>query len=235
MTAASENSEVSVEIWLWDNADYIAEADRLFALLSEAELARRDRQFSRQKAAFWAISRARLREQLAAITGVPAAALQFEENEYGKLKLAGANPHFSLSHEGSWTALAVCKQAEVGIDLEAIKPLNREEMDWPLSPVERQHLSEVTPEDLPQAFFRYWTLKEAFIKGLGLGVSFPLEDFDMTPFGETPGLLRVHRDPETVRNWVFEACEIRPGLRFALAVNSGGRKLKLAHHAKTEG
>lgn len=234
MTPASEISEVSVEIWLWDNADYIGEADHLFTLLDDAELARRDRQFSRQKGTFWAISRAKVREQLAAVTGKPAADLQFEENEYGKLKLAGANLHFSLSHEGSWTALAICEQAEIGIDLEAIKPLSREEMDWPLSPVERKHLSEVTPEDLPQAFFRYWTLKEAFIKGLGLGVSFPLDDFDMTPFGETPGLLRVHGDPEAVKNWAFEAHEIRPGLRFALAVKSGGKRLELAYHAKTE-
>lgn len=233
MTPASENSEVSVEIWLWDNAEFISEADRLVTLLDETEIARRDRQFSRQKGTFWAISRARLRERLAAMTGKPAADLQFEENDYGKLSLAGSNLHFNLSHEESWTALAICEQAEIGIDLEAIKPLSREEMDWPLSPVERQHLSEVTPEDLPQAFFRYWTLKEAFIKGLGLGVSFPLDGFDMTPFGDAPGLMRVHGDPAAVQNWVFEAREIRPGLRFALAVKSGGRELNLAYYAKT--
>ncbi|NQY97375.1 MAG: 4'-phosphopantetheinyl transferase superfamily protein [Henriciella sp.] len=233
MTPASENSEVSVEIWLWDNADYVGEADHLFTLLNDEELARRDRQFSRQKGTFWAISRARVRERLASITGKTAVDLQFEENEYGKLRLPGANLHFSLSHEGSWTALAICEQAEIGLDLEAVKPLSREEMDWPLSPVERQHLSEVASEDIPQAFFRYWTLKEAFIKGLGLGVSFPLEDFDMTPFGEAPGLLRVHGDPEAAKNWVFEAHEIRPGLRFAVGVKSGGKELKLAYHAKT--
>ena len=235
MTPASKNSEVTVEVWLWDNADYVGEVDRLFTLLDDAEIARRDRQFSRQKGAYWAISRARFRERLAAITGKPANALQFEENEYGKLRLTGANLHFSLSHEGSWTVLAVSRQAELGIDLEAIKPLSREEMAWPLSLVERQHLSEVASEDIPQAFFRYWTLKEAFIKGLGLGVSFPLDGFDMTPFGEAPGLLRVHGEPEAVKDWVFEAHEIRPGLRFALAVKSRGKELKLAYHAKTEG
>ncbi len=236
MTLVSEKSDIAVDIWMWDLADFQADADRLETTLTADEIARRDRQFSREKGQYWAISRGKVREQLALITGVPAPALAFEEDEFGKLRMAGRQDpdlDFSISHDRASTVLAVCKGAEVGVDIESVKTLNRAEMEWPLSAVERQHLSDVAPEDTPQAFFRYWTLKEAFIKGLGLGVSFPLDEFDMTPFGEDPGLLRVEGDPDAVKNWVFEASEIRPGLRFAVAVKSGGQRPEFAYHAKT--
>lgn len=233
MIQTTQDSEISVDIWMWDNADLIADAPHLATLLDAEEIARRDRQASLEKGQHWAISRAKVRTYLAQILDMPARALEFEENEFGKLSLAGtrrAGLDFSISHDDSWTVLAICKGAPVGVDIESVKTLTREEMDWPLSRVERQHLAEVVSDDVPQAFFRYWTLKEAFIKGLGLGVSFPLEDFDMTPCGEPPGLLRVKGDPEAVKNWVFEAYEIRPGLRFALAVRTGGIRPELAYH-----
>jgi len=177
-----------------------------------------------------------VRTLLAQILDIPAKALKFEENAFGKLSIPArrqADLDFSISHDGSWTVLAVSKGAPVGVDIESVKTLTREEMEWPLSVVERQHLSEIADEDVGQAFFRYWTLKEAFIKGLGLGVSFPLQDFDMTPFGDDPALLRVEGAPEAVKNWVFEARELRPGLRFALAARTGGDRPLLAYHTKT--
>jgi len=235
MTLPQPSRDLSVDIWLWNNADQVAQADDLFKTLNREECARRDRQFSSEKGVLWAIARANVRARLGAITGQPANELVFEENAYGKPNLAGRTLSFSISHDGAWTALAVCAAAPVGIDIEAVQTLQREEMDWPLSAVEKQHLAQVAPVDLPQAFFRYWTLKEAFIKALGLGVSFPLHDFDMSPFGEAPSLLRVKGDAAAVRDWTFEAHEIRPNQRFAVAVKTGGESVKFTYHAKNGG
>lgn len=228
-------TELGVDIWFWDNADWLGRTDALFGTLNAAECARRDRQHSHEKGLIWAISRARVRARLAEMTGVDAADLEFEDNGFGRPLLAGQDLSFSVSHDGTRSILAVSSGAPVGVDIESVQTLSRDEMDWPLSPIERAHLSQVAPENLSQAFFRYWTLKEAFIKALGLGVSFPLHDFDMSPFGADPTLLRVKGHGAAVRDWTFVAHEIRPNQRFALAVKTGGEPAKITYHAKKEG
>ena len=233
MTHIQTDKETAVSVWLWNNAEFVDQADELTGVLSDQERARRDRQFSRTKGLHWAISRARVRQILAELSGRSADQLQFDDDAYGHLTLRHSDLSLSISHDGSWTALAVGGGTRLGIDIESIKPLNREEMDWPLSKRERYDLSQVTDDRLLQAFFRYWTLKEAFIKALGLGVSFPLEDFDMSPFGSKPALLRVVGVPESPSDWSFEAYEIRPDLRLAIAVNTAGRPLNFSFHAKS--
>ncbi|MCR9194373.1 MAG: 4'-phosphopantetheinyl transferase superfamily protein [Hyphomonas sp.] len=232
MTQIQPDTEIAANVWLWDNAEFSGQAEALASVLSEEEIALRDRQFSPTKGLYWAISRARIRQKLAEMTGRSAAQIEFEEDRFGHLTLKQADLSFSVSHDGAWTALAVCETARIGIDIESIKPLSREEMEWPLSPRERCDLAGVGDEHLLQAFFRYWTLKEAFIKALGLGVSFPLEDFDMSPFGAAAALLRVAGDPDAPEEWCFEAREIRPGLRFALALKTEGNSPKLSYYEK---
>ena len=178
MPPARSNSESTVSVWLWDNADFLSQTEQLDSILSDDERARRDRQFSRTKGLHWAISRVRVRQILGELSEQSADQVRFDENAHGHLILSEADLSFSISHDGSWTALAVGAGVRVGIDIESIKPLSRDEMEWPLSPREREDLAEVPDEHVLDAFFRYWTLKEAFIKALGLGVSFPLEDFE---------------------------------------------------------
>ncbi len=235
MINVQNSAQVSVDVWFWDNSDFSDKADEICQVLSASEIARGNRYASREKALHWSISRAKVREHLGRITKTRPSDLVFEENAYGQLSLASAalpDLSFSISHDGAYSVLAVSQSAAVGVDLESVQDLTREEMDWPLSPTERRHLSAVPSGHLSQAFFRYWTLKEAFIKALGLGVSFPLHDFDMTPFDREPGLLRVKGDPDAPRSWVFDAREYRPNLRLALAVNSrsGAKCTYYANH-----
>lgn len=226
------DNEIAADVWLWDNAEFSNAAEDLLRVLDDQERARRDRQFCKTKGLHWAISRARIRQELAKFTGVAAEDLVFEEDAFGHLTLQQSDLSFSISHDGAWTALAVCESAQVGIDIESIKPISREEMEWPLSQRERADLARVGDADLLQAFYRYWTLKEAFIKALGLGVSFPLEDFDTSPYGSEPALLRVANDTNAPEEWCFEAREARPGLRLALAVKTKGNTPKFSYRGK---
>jgi 4'-phosphopantetheinyl transferase len=218
----------TVDLAFWNNADFIAEASTLQRLLNAEERARARRQHDPQKGLFWSISRARLRQHLAERTHVPPDMLEFDVNAYGKLSIAnavGAPLAFSISHSESYSLLATCSTVSIGVDLEAVKPLQMEEMAWPLSPRERVDLLKVTAGDRDQAFYRYWTLKEAFVKALGLGVSYPLHDFDMSPFDSPPELLRVSGEPDAPVNWSFVADEIRPNLRFALAIEARNARI----------
>jgi len=156
------------------------DAAALAHLLGDDERARADRfRFPRDRRRF-VVRRARLRQLLGAWVGRAPEALTFTENSHGKPILADGPP-FSLSHSADMMILAI-GDAEVGCDLEWIDPA----LDWsPLAETfftttERNALAALPPEAARRAFFACWARKEAFVKALGLGLSYPLDAFDVS-------------------------------------------------------
>ena len=88
-----------------------------------------------------------------------------------------------------------------------------------------------TLEALPQSlrlagFFKCWARKEAFIKARGMGLSIPLDSFDVSPIqGETVALIRT-ANSAYLSNWKVEDLDIDPGC--AAAVAADGRDWKVA-------
>ena len=78
-----------------------------------------------------------------------------------------------------------------------------------------------------EAFYRCWTLKEAYIKARGKGLSLPLDSFDVSfaPW-EPPMLLITKEEPQERSLWTV--LELKPGLGYmgALAVKGIGCRLK---------
>jgi 4'-phosphopantetheinyl transferase len=110
--------------------------------------------------------------------------VRFAANDFGKPILvpgdsAGAKLHFNLTHSRGAVALAVSGGREVGIDVEErhrpVEYLALAERFF--AEAEARHLRGLDPAELPDAFFAIWTLKEAYVKGIGRGLTFPLEAF----------------------------------------------------------
>jgi 4'-phosphopantetheinyl transferase len=76
------------------------------------------------------------------------------------------------------------------------------------------------PEEQIIGFYNCWTRKEAYIKAQGLGLSLPLDGFDVS-LGE-PALLRATR-PNTseAARWSLRALDAGTGYAGALAVEEG--------------
>src|SRR5438477_105405 len=71
----------------------------------------------------------------------------------------------------------------------------------------------------PLAFFTCWTRKEAFIKALGDGLSYPLDRFDVSLApGEPARILRVDRTPGDRCGWTLHSFVPGPGLIGAIVV-----------------
>ena len=128
------------------------------------------------------------------------------ERNYGVDGLAVANPLFNqaivLRELGEHRqSLAVAQRVSTEAELE-----------------EMAALPEAARRD---RFLVLWTLKEAYIKARGDGLSFPLSRFEvsLTP-GDPPALLRTWDDPPEAARWSLQALEPWPGYAAALAVES---------------
>lgn len=110
-------------------------------------------------------------------------AWRFHRNAYGKPELANPGPladlRFNLSHTGGLTLCAVTAEHELGVDVEyhANSQGLLEVADHYFSEQEITDLQTLPAAVQEQTFFRYWTLKEAYIKARGEGLSIPLDSF----------------------------------------------------------
>ena len=198
-----------------------AEADLLrqcWDLLDEGERARAGRfRFARDRRRF-VVRRATLRGLLAAHIGGRPAALRFEENGFGKPRLPGG-PHFSASHSGDRMMLAIA-DAEVGADLEGVDPdlAWRPLADGLFAATERAALAALPEAAAHTAFFHCWARKEAFVKALGLGLSYPLDAFAVSVSGEAA--LRAGGE-----GWAIAAANAPVGYAAAVVARDDGRPL----------
>lgn len=151
--------------------------------------------------------------------------LHFHVNAYGKPSLDPAfheQPvNFNLSHSHKLALYAFTFRRHVGIDVEYMRPHVEFEQvaRHSFSPVEQRVLHALSIEARPQAFYRCWTRKEAYIKARGMGLSLPLDLFDvsMKP-GEPAALLASREDAREMGRWRFEELEVGEGYVGALVV-----------------
>ena len=107
--------------------------------------------------------------------------LRFEPRgtgEYGKpfLTLRPAI-HYNITHSGDYVACAITDQ-EVGIDIQEHRQVNFERMLERMVPADM--IAEILEaDDLEQAFFTQWVIREAYIKWTGEGLSRDLRTIDM--------------------------------------------------------
>jgi 4'-phosphopantetheinyl transferase len=149
----------------------------------------------------------------------------FEKNAYGKPSIA--NPgyeslKFNLSHTDNMIVMAVTVNREIGVDVEWILRSNDvlDICDRFFSPVEVEQLFAEPDEKKRERFFDFWTLKEAYIKARGKGLSIPLDYFSyiFSPSGQiTISFSPKHDDhPQGWRFWQIVPNDVH---KVALALN----------------
>jgi 4'-phosphopantetheinyl transferase len=184
------------EVHLWYVfSDQITDPNTLHsyhALLSPEEAARHRRfAFARNRQQFL-VARALVRTTLSRYAGVRPAAWAFVANGHGKPEVAApagfSHLRFNLSHTDGLVACAVAAGREVGVDVEDVgrRPVSDGLARYCLSAAELAHWEALPEGERHDAFFDYWTLKEAYIKARGVGLSLPLQDFSFLLRGEGP-------------------------------------------------
>ncbi|MET9520704.1 4'-phosphopantetheinyl transferase superfamily protein [Streptomyces sp. NPDC002994] len=122
-----------------------------------------------------------LRRILAVYTGIAPSRIVLagerydgEGRRYGRPKVLGVPgiaPEFSLSHSHG-LAVVVVAEVRVGADVQRLPSAETTEACLPaLHPAEQAELGGLPELERPVAFGRLWTRKEAYLKGLGTGLT----------------------------------------------------------------
>ena len=102
------------------------------------------------------------------------------KNSLGKPSLAEhPEVHYNLSHANGIAACIVSGN-ECGIDCEKVREYRANVLRRAFSVRERELIENTPAEQRDLMFFRLWTLKEAYVKAIGVGISYPLDtaEFD---------------------------------------------------------
>jgi 4'-phosphopantetheinyl transferase len=151
----------------------------------------------------WAAGRTLLRVLAARYLDAHPRELRFEYGASGKPRLPDAPLRFNLSRSGDAIFLALSAGREIGADVERVRcGYDGEEIAGRFfAPGEVASLAALPEGIRSEAFFRCWTAKEAYLKGRGEGLGYPLEAFEVPVAAEEPSRLLAHRDPGEIGRW----------------------------------
>jgi 4'-phosphopantetheinyl transferase len=157
-------------------------------------------------------ARASLRRLAASQLGCAPQDVPIVADDRGKPSIAGSELRFSTSRSGDVALHAFSWSIEVGVDVEAI----RATIDLDafaarfFSVAEQRALASLLPEQRLEAAFQCWTRKEAYAKGVGDGLSFPLRGLHVG----LSGYCRV------APGWSVHDVAVAPGFAASVAVSA---------------
>ncbi|MCW8876727.1 MAG: 4'-phosphopantetheinyl transferase superfamily protein [Kangiellaceae bacterium] len=191
------------EIHLWYSYDETIQdhhlLDTYLSLLDDKEREQRSRFHFKKHRHQYLITRAMVRTILSLYAdNISPEQWAFAKNDYGKPCIA--NPlmetrlNFNLSHTENLILMGVTLDNEIGVDVEYLPRIGNmlDIANRFFSPLEIKQLHELPIEEQKERFFDLWTLKEAYIKACGMGLSIPLDEFN---YSFRKGKINISFDP----------------------------------------
>ncbi len=229
-----------VHVWSAELNAPPAQLERFWQILSPDERDRANRfRFERDKN-YYVATRGWLRTLLGRYLDAAPDGLRFDYGEQGKPFLAASTGadglQFNVSHAHGAALLAFCRGTAVGVDVEKIRPLSDAAAVAArfFSERENRAFNAVPPDRQEEAFFTCWTRKEAFIKAVGEGLSYPLSQFDVTlKPGEPARFLQIRGSAAEAAEWMLFGLRPLPEYIGAVAVRGRNWRLTLRHLDET--
>jgi 4'-phosphopantetheinyl transferase len=196
------------EVAVWITTGAVADAAHhraLLARLSEGERARLEAIAHHGRRTEFLVGRALLRTALATLAPIPPHDWPLRIDPRGRPEVipgSGAlDLRFSLTHTDGLVACSVATGRAVGIDVERHRPLDAvvELARRFLAPSEADAIAELPQERRGQRYVRHWTLREAFAKARGEGLTMP-RDTVAFAFGDDGSIAAV-AETATGRRW----------------------------------
>lgn len=121
--------------------------------------------------------------------------------------------HFNISHSGKYIVCGV-STSEIGIDVERIRRVNLRIAERYFSEREMNDLLQLNEDERMEYFITLWTIKEAYLKSIGRGLTQKLNTFTITKIHEQYKLTGNKQAEK------FDVASLRLDTNYVLAVCS---------------
>lgn len=172
----------SSELHIWQVSCYNVPdlLERCMSTLSEDELAKVSFFEFEQVKDSYVISQGTLRMLLAGYLDIPPTAIKIDRRRKGKpYSIDDPGLYFNMSNSGKLAVFAFSRDSEVGIDIEQIRHLP--DLDDMIiknfTSREVRYINAKTNERTIR-FFRFWTVKESYLKAIGEGLRLPIDNLE---------------------------------------------------------
>lgn len=223
----------AVDVWYLytDTVTSPIVVERYEKMMSPDERVRRDRfVFAKHRHQFL-VTRGLLRTIVSRYIRIRPEECVFVTNRYGKPFLRHGSPSqrldFNMSHTNGLAAIAIAVGRDVGIDVEGVtQGTTHLAVRRYFSSVEVTALVALPQAEQISRFFSYWTLKEAYIKARGMGLSIPLESFSINIDGNRSAAIEFGPSvDDDASAWQFGQYDLGPRYRMALAIRRRGEDI----------
>jgi 4'-phosphopantetheinyl transferase len=213
-----------IHVWYASTETLGKEFGDHFSLLSVEEQQRaRSFRFQRDRAAY-VLGKCMIRTLLGGMLNVPLRTIRFTHSEYGKPRIVPeCELAFNLAHSGTHIACALAADREVGVGIES------ERDDIEIMALARRYFCRNEIRQLEESparrkrllFYKYWTLKEAYLKAEGYGLNISLTAIDASEISD-----HTREGPDAPledipRGILVQRLEAPPGYAAALAAKGG--------------
>ncbi|WP_007027254.1 4'-phosphopantetheinyl transferase family protein [Saccharomonospora iraqiensis] len=142
---------------------------------------------------------------------------------HGPVRIPGSTLELSVSHSGDRVGVAATDGTAVGLDVEAAgRDVDDSLRAYVLNETELAGLDGCSGPVGAEAFFRFWTRKEAVMKATRRGLRIPLRALTISGPDEPPRLLASADDAVSAEAVRLADLDPGPGYRAAVAVLTDG-------------
>ena len=216
-----------VHIWIINDERLpsIVDVAQLSQVLTTEEWARHARFFFDKDKHQFLVTRAMVREVLSRYRPeIAPVSWRFENNAHGKPRIATeqctGNLYFNLAHTSGLIVLALRSDPDIGIDVECFnRPMKEVTLYRSVLTTHELRTLQLLPLPMQsRRFYELWTLKEAYVKAVGQGLSIPPRSFgfELTASANPILYLCGHLEPK-LDLWRFRRAIIQQRYCMALA------------------
>jgi 4'-phosphopantetheinyl transferase len=193
-------------------------------LLLPHEHERLDRYRSDDDRMMFLLGRTMARAMVGRAIGVAPEAWRWREGAHGRPEVDDPRCpiRFNVAHSAGLVVCAIASGRDVGVDVEDVRrsPPNPLVVTRYCSPMEAADIGPRGDPGWQARFLQYWTLKEAYLKARGLGISVPLAEIEFRLNGTHPRVGFRGSLAESETGWSFHLGEIPPRYLVAIAAES---------------
>jgi len=187
------DAPADAHVWTAEVAEDDAVFEACLPFLTEAERARAARFLMPGDRRRFAAARSLMRRLLQDIAGVPAGEWDFAIGDHGKPLICrpeqGRSIGINISHAEGMVACAAAPDSVIGVDLEWFgRVVEPRIADRRFAAAEAAALRAVPADRRREAFLQIWTVKEAYVKALGGGLTIALDGFVVETLSERPAV-----------------------------------------------